>query len=77
MFDNRQFAAIEGKSRRFRNSSKCLKTHCGLNNCPTLAKRVAKEASNKGFDKTLVRSKKLLALALSAHTEILSAARVQ
>ena len=28
MFENREIAALERKCRRFRNSSKCLKTHC-------------------------------------------------
>ena len=30
MFGNRQLAVFEGKCRRFRNSSECLKTHCGV-----------------------------------------------
>ena len=32
MFGNQQIAAIEGKCRRFRNSSECLKNHCAANN---------------------------------------------
>ena len=37
---------IEGKCRRFRNSSECLKTHCGANNCnwPIWTQKVPKEA---------------------------------
>ena len=32
MFENRQLAVFEGKCRRFRDSSECLKTHCAVKN---------------------------------------------
>ena len=32
MFENRQLAVFEGKCRRFRNSSECLKTNRASNN---------------------------------------------
>ena len=35
---------FEGKSRRFRNSSECLKTHCAGNNWPIWTQKVPKEA---------------------------------
>ena len=44
MFENRQIALIEGKCRRFRNSSDCLKTHCVANNWPIWTQNVPKEA---------------------------------
>ena len=44
MFENRQLAVFEGKCRRFRNSSECLKTHCGANDWPIWTQKVSKEA---------------------------------
>ena len=44
MFENRQFSVVEGKCRRFRNSSECLKTHCAANNWPIWRQKVPKEA---------------------------------
>ena len=44
MFENRQLAVFEGKCRRFRNSSECLKTHCTSNNLPIGTKKVPKQA---------------------------------
>ena len=44
MFENRQLAVFEGKCCRFRNSSECLKTHCGANSWPIWTQKVSKEA---------------------------------
>ena len=44
MFENRQLTVFEGKCCRFRNSSECLKTHCGANNWPIWTQKVPKEA---------------------------------
>ena len=44
MFENRQLAVFVGKCRRFRNSSECLKTHCGSNSWPIWTQKVSKEA---------------------------------
>ena len=44
MVENREIAVIEGKCRRFRNSSKCLKTHCAAHNWPIWTQKVPKEA---------------------------------
>ena len=42
--ENQQLAVFEGKCRRFRNSSDCLKTHCAANNWPICKQKVPKEA---------------------------------
>ena len=44
MFEKRQIAAIEGKCRRFWNSSECLKAQCSANNWSIWTQKVAKEA---------------------------------
>ena len=44
MFENLQIAVIEAKSRRFRNSSECLKTRCASNNRLIWTQKVPKEA---------------------------------
>ena len=44
MFENWRFPVFEGKCRRFRNSSDCLKTHCAANNWLIWTQKVPKEA---------------------------------
>ena len=40
MFENQQIDVIEGKCRRFRNSSECSKTRCATNNWPIMTQKV-------------------------------------
>ena len=54
IFENRQLAVFEGKCRRFRNSSECLKTHCASNYWPIWTQTVPKEAYRCGL-KTSIR----------------------
>ena len=56
MIENRQLADFKGKCCRFRNSSECLKIHCGTNNwsiwtqkVPTEAKRCGLQTSGRVF----------------------------
>ena len=53
MFENRQLAVFEGKCRRFRNSSECLKAHCDSNNWPIWMQKVPKEAYRCGLQTSL------------------------
>ena len=49
MFENRQLTVFEEKCHWFRNSSKCLKTHCAVNNWPIWTQKVPKEAKRCGL----------------------------
>ena len=49
MFENRQIAVIEGKCRRFRNSSECLKTHFAANNWPIWTQRCQKKRKDVDY----------------------------
>ena len=49
MFENRQIAVIEGKCRRFRNSSECFKTRCAATDRPIVTQKVPKEAQECGL----------------------------
>ena len=44
MFENREIALIEGKCRRFRNSSECSNTYSAAKNWPIWTQKVPKEA---------------------------------
>ena len=44
MSENDKMAVFEGKCRRFRNSSECLKTHCASNNWPIWTQKGAKRS---------------------------------
>ena len=55
MFESRQIAVIliEGKCRRFPNSSECLNTHCFAKNRPIWTQKVPKEALRCGLQTSI------------------------
>ena len=59
MFENWQIAVIKGKCRRFRNSSKCLNTHCAANYWPISTQKLQKEAQRCGLQISLTYISKI------------------